>query len=116
MAAVAVVALQQRAVTPASVAVRAPLAARSSVAPAVGYGGAVMTVSGRPREALSYTVPAVATELPAAMPAARFTSYVFAHSQYSSVLGQSNVLSGLLTAEDADASSGAPSQDARSAP
>ncbi len=31
------------------------------------------------------------------MPAARLTNYVFAHSQYSSVLGQRNVLSGLLT-------------------
>ncbi len=34
------------------------------------------------------------------LPAARLTSYVFAHSRYSSVLGQSNVLSGLLA--DAD--------------
>ncbi len=34
------------------------------------------------------------------MPAARLTNYVFAHSRYSSVLGQSNMLSGLLS--DAD--------------
>lgn len=120
VAAVAVVALQQRAVTPLVAAgprvpsVGAPLVARSA-ARGVG-GGSVTAVSGKPREALSYTVPAVATALPAAMPAARFTSYVFAHSQYSSVLGQSNVLSGLLTADDADPSAGAPPQDARKAP
>ncbi len=56
---------------------------------------------GKPREPLSYTVPTAVSDAPAAMPAARLTSYVFAHSKYSSVLGQSNVLSGLLTdAED----------------
>ena len=36
----------------------------------------------------------------AALPAARLTNYIFAHSKYSSILGQSNVLSGLLA--DAD--------------
>jgi sigma-E factor negative regulatory protein RseA len=86
VAAVAVVALQQRAVSPALVAVVSPTA---------------QTVV-RPKEALSYTVPAAATaeETPPMLPAARLTSYVFAHSRYSSVLGQSNVLSGLLA--DAD--------------
>ena len=39
-------------------------------------------------------------EAAAALPAARLTNYIFAHSKYSSVLGQSNVLSGLLA--DAD--------------
>ena len=57
-------------------------------------------IDGKPREALSYTVPASVGDAPTAMPAARLTNYVFAHSKYSSVLGQSNVLSGLLT--DAD--------------
>src|SRR5271163_3426374 len=78
VAAVAVVALQQRAVSPALLAV-VPMTAQ--------------TVA-KPREALSYTVPATAPaeQTPAVLPAARLTSYVFAHSRYSSVLGQSNVL------------------------
>ncbi len=92
VAAVAVLALQQRAVDP-------PLTAQTVQA-------------GKPREALSYTVPATAGDAPAALPAARLTSYVFAHSNYSSVLGQSNVLSGLLT--DADQDTGASGADQRS--
>ena len=59
-------------------------------------------------EALSYTVPAAGDPgavtsngaggaARAPMAAARLASYVFAHSPYSSVLGQRNVLSGLLT-------------------
>src|ERR1700677_3510732 len=89
VAAVAVVALQQRAVSPALQAV-VPMTAQ--------------TVA-KPREALSYTVPAAAPaeETPALLPAARLTSYVFAHSRYSSVLGQSNVLSGLLADADEQA-------------
>ncbi len=88
VATVAIVALQQRAVTPS-----AAVTAQVIEAPAA-------------KEALSYTVPAtadVAGTVPGMMPAARLTNYVFAHSQYSSALGQSNVLSGLLTvADDAD--------------
>ncbi len=86
VAAVAVVALQQRSVSPRLRAV-VPMTAQNAV---------------KPREALSYTVPSAATadETPAMLPAARLTSYVFAHSRYSSMMGQSNVLSGLLT--DAD--------------
>jgi hypothetical protein len=62
-----------------------------------------------PREALSYTVPAAAPaeKAPAMVPAARLTSYVFAHSRYSSVLGQSNVLSGLLADDEETPGSGA---------
>ena len=86
VAAVAVVALQQRAVEPALRAAL-PVTARNAVAV-------------KPREAISYTVPAAMPEAAAALPAARLTNYVFAHSKYSSVLGQSNVLSGLLA--DAD--------------
>jgi sigma-E factor negative regulatory protein RseA len=89
--AVAVLSFQQRADLPAGVTVL-PMTAQLG-------GGA------KPREALSYTVPAAASEAPTAMPAARLTNYVFAHSKYSSVLGQSNVLSGLLTdADEQDAS------------
>jgi sigma-E factor negative regulatory protein RseA len=84
VAAVAVVGLQQRAVEPALRAAL-PISARN--------------VAAKPKEALSYTVPAV-SEAAAALPAARLTNYIFAHSKYSSVLGQSNVLSGLLA--DAD--------------
>ena len=84
VAAVAVVGLQQRAVEPA---LRATLPVSAQ------------NVAAKPKEALSYTVPAVA-EAAAVLPAARLTNYIFAHSKYSSVLGQSNVLSGLLA--DAD--------------
>jgi sigma-E factor negative regulatory protein RseA len=86
VAAVAVVALQQRAVAPTS---------RPGVAMV-----ARNIAAGQNKEALSYTTPAAVGEAPAALPAARLTNYVFAHSKYSSVLGQSNVLSGLLTAAD----------------
>jgi len=83
--AVAVLALQQRADAPA---MRAALPSTPQSHAAV------------PNEAISYTVPAALPEAPAILPAARLTNYVFAHSQYSSVLGQRNVLSGLLV--DAD--------------
>jgi sigma-E factor negative regulatory protein RseA len=86
VAAVAVVALQQRAVAP-TLRAAGPLVAQGVVA-------------ARSKEALSYTVPAAVSEAPAALPAARLTNYVFAHSKYSSMLGQSNVLSGLLSAAD----------------
>lgn len=84
VAAVAVVALQQRAFRPSAVAAVAP----PHVVPA-----AIRSSSG---EALSYTVPAAVTSAPAALPEARLTNYVFAHSNYSSLLGQRNVLSGLI--------------------
>jgi sigma-E factor negative regulatory protein RseA len=88
VAAVAVLALQQRAVAPTMPA--PPMTAQNGDA-------------GRPKEALSYTVPATVADAPSAMPAARLTNYVFAHSKYSSVLGQSNVLSELLTDTDEQA-------------
>ena len=94
VAAVAVVALQQRTVSPSLRAV-VPVMAQNVA---------------KPQEALSYTVPAVAPvdEAPPMLPAARLTSYVFAHSRYSSVLGQSNVLSGLLADADEETSSHSP--------
>ena len=89
VAAIAVFALQQRAIAP-SLTGDAPLTAQ--IRPT------------KPQEALSYTVPAAVADAPTAMPAARLTNYVFAHSKYSSVLGQSNVLSDLLTdADDSNA-------------
>lgn len=104
VAAVAVVALQQRAVAPTVHGLSPLTAQNASVA--------------QPKEAISYTVPAATPDAPQVLPAARLTNYVFAHSKYSSVLGQSNVLSGLLANADeqpavrAEASSGAAVNDA----
>ena len=91
VAAVAVLALQQRAVAPTMRAAM-PITAVNRAAP-----GAATS-----QEPLSYTVPAAVAESPTALPAARLTNYVFAHSKYSSPLGQSNGISALLTAADAD--------------
>jgi len=60
-----------------------------------------------PHEPLSYTVPATVPDAPAALPAARLTNYVFAHSKYSSVLGQNDVLNDLLAADAEDAGAAA---------
>ncbi|MGC1389096.1 MAG: sigma-E factor negative regulatory protein [Steroidobacteraceae bacterium] len=91
VAAVAILALQQLADQPA---LRAAL-------PATAHNAAAA-----PKEAISYTVPAALPDAPALLPAARLTNYVFAHSQYSSVLGQRNVLSGLLTDADEQQAAG----------
>jgi sigma-E factor negative regulatory protein RseA len=99
VAAVAVFSYQQRADAPTLVA----------ALPMTALNGAVA----KPKELLSYTVPATVAEPPAFLPAARLTNYVFAHSKYSSALGQSNVLSGLLTdadEPDADAAAAANSR------
>ncbi len=89
VAAIAVLAIERRADVPALTA-----ASQGSAVPVVA---AVRTVpAGRPREALSYTVPAAAPDNVSALPASRLTNYVFAHSKYSSALGQRNVLSGLI--------------------
>ena len=82
VAVVAVVALQQRAIAPTLRGV-SPVTAQN-----VG--------AAHPKEAISYTVPAASPAVPGVLPQARLTNYVFAHSKYSSGLGQSNVLSGLL--------------------
>jgi sigma-E factor negative regulatory protein RseA len=105
VAAIAVVALQQRAVAP-TVRAALPATVQNGAAPyarVVLNGGAAT-----PREALSYTVPATVPDAPAALPAARLTNYVFAHSKYSSVLGQNDVLNDLLSeAEPEDAAAAA---------
>ena len=88
VAAVAVVALQQRAVAPSVTAAPRMMAQNVRLA----------TVA---KEPLSYTVPAPAAA-PAMMAPARLTNYVFAHSKYSVGLGQGNLLSTLLSG-DADA-------------
>ena len=109
VAAVAVVALQQRAVAP-GVRPSATVTARSMAqgltqGMALPAQGSLLAQNGllapagalqTPREALSYTVPATSATAPAAMPPARLTNYVFAHSRYSSGLDQRGVMADLL--------------------
>ena len=106
VAAVAVVALQQRAVAPGlrpgatvtaqgmvqGMALPAQSALLAQNAVPAAPGGAPQS----PREAVSYTVPPTSGGAPAAMPPARLTNYVFAHSKYSSGLEQRGVLADLL--------------------
>jgi sigma-E factor negative regulatory protein RseA len=127
VAAVAVVALQQRAIAP-TLRTGLPVTAQNIVsAQNVTRPQAIATVqnvtmtqqasAAKPTEALSYTVPAAVSDAPTAMPAARLTNYVFAHSKYSSVMGQNDVLNDLLSAADAeDAAATDGSRDARVAP
>jgi sigma-E factor negative regulatory protein RseA len=93
VAAIAVVALQQRAVAP-TLLPAVPLTAQNA-APA---RGTVVAQSGaaQVREAISYTVPATAPAVPAAIAPARLTNYVFAHSRYSSGLDLRGVVADLL--------------------
>jgi sigma-E factor negative regulatory protein RseA len=95
VAAVAVVALQHRAVAPTLRP--AVLTAQNAVStPVQGAVAALMA----PQEAISYTVPVTLPAGPAAMPPARLTNYVFAHSKYSSGLDQRGVLADLLIEAD----------------
>jgi sigma-E factor negative regulatory protein RseA len=111
VAAIAVVALQQRAIAPtlrATLPVTVPNAATLPSGGSTPYTRvAVNEGAGPPREALSYTVPATVPDAPAALPAARLTNYVFAHSKYSSVLGQNDVLNDLLSGAEEDAGAAA---------
>lgn len=90
VAAVAVVALQQRTVTPPAATTLASTAAPPSA----------HLVRQASEPAQPYVTPKAPSTVPAMLPAARLTNYIFAHSRYSSVLGQSNVLSGLLADPD----------------
>jgi sigma-E factor negative regulatory protein RseA len=94
VAAVAVVALQHRAVAPTL----RPAVITAQNAASTPIQGAVAALA--PREAISYTVPVTLPEAPAAMPPARLTNYVFAHSKYSSGLAQRGVLADLLIEAD----------------
>jgi sigma-E factor negative regulatory protein RseA len=106
VAAIAVVALQQRAIAPALRAAQPVTVPNAMTLPGggsapfarVAQNGGIVA----PREPLSYTVPATISDAPAALPAARLTNYVFAHSKYSSVLGQNDVLNDLLSGADAE--------------
>jgi sigma-E factor negative regulatory protein RseA len=97
VAAVAVVALQQRAVAPTLRAgpAAASMTAQNVIAPQ-GPGGLPQT----PREPSSYTVPPTSTAAPSGMPQARLTNYVLAHSRYSSGLDLRGVLADLLIEAD----------------
>jgi sigma-E factor negative regulatory protein RseA len=100
VAAVAIVALQQRAISPI-LGGTSPVTAQNMTAPAkIGAPGDGPVQSGGPREPLSYTVPAAPTDAPSAISPARLTNYVFAHSKYSSGLGRRGVLADLLIEDD----------------
>jgi sigma-E factor negative regulatory protein RseA len=108
VAAVAIVALQQRAISPGLPGASAVTAQSNAVtaegnrvAPnMVAAQNASLQGGGGPREALSYTVPASPADAPLAVASGRLTNYVFAHSKYSLGLGQRSVLADLLIEED----------------
>jgi sigma-E factor negative regulatory protein RseA len=89
VATVAIVALQQRAITP-NLTAATPVTAQNVVKADTAAG----------REALSYTVPATSTDSRVRPAHARLANYVFAHSQYSSGLGQRGVLADMLIEDD----------------
>jgi negative regulator of sigma E activity len=93
VATVAIVALQQRAISPGVQAAPQNVAAAPNASAAQGGGGG-------PREALSYTVPSISADAPASIAPARLTNYMFAHSKYSSGLAQRGVLADLLIEDD----------------
>lgn len=99
VAAVAVVALQQRAAAPGW-RTGPVVTAQSPALPQAAFlaqSGAAMQA---PREAISYTVPAMTAAAASVMSPARLTNYVFAHSRYSSGLDQRGVLADLLIEAD----------------
>jgi sigma-E factor negative regulatory protein RseA len=101
VATVAIVALQQRAISPGLRVASAPTALNAQVPQSiVAAQNASVQGGGGAREALSYTVPTRSTDAPAAMSPARLTNYVFAHSKYSLGLGQRGVLADLLIEDD----------------
>jgi hypothetical protein len=58
------------------------------------------TLTAQNHEALSYTVPVSSADGSSALAPARLTNYVFAHSKYSSGLGQRGVLADMLIEDD----------------
>jgi len=98
VAAVAVVALQQRAVAP-GLRLGTPVTAQIA-APAQNAGVAAAGAVPGPREPMSYTVPAMSPAAPSAIPPARLTNYVFAHSRYSSGLDLRGVMADMLIEAD----------------
>ena len=115
VAAVAVVALQERAISPSlkpAVAVTAqstsaPRQPSSSLAtrvagsgPLLAAGTASTGVGVVPREAISYVVPAASREIRSGPLPARLTGYVFAHSRYSSGLDLRGLMTDMLIESD----------------
>jgi sigma-E factor negative regulatory protein RseA len=106
VAAFAIVALQQRAASP-NIAQVQP-AAIVKVAPGmpvadsrpVSVNPSPAALTAQNHEALSYTVPTATADSTLGMAPARLTNYVFAHSKYSSGLGQRGVLADLLIEDD----------------
>ena len=105
VAAVAIVALQQRAISPgpsASAPATAQNLAVNATVPAttvLARNQSPVQGGGGPREALSYTVP-TSSDAAAAIAPARLTNYVFAHSKYSYGLGQRGLLADLLIEDE----------------
>jgi sigma-E factor negative regulatory protein RseA len=101
VATVAIVALQQRAISPSLQTTSAITAQNASLRPIVAAEQtASVQGTGAAHEALSYTVPTSSADAPARMAPARLTNYIFAHSKYSSGLGQRGVLADLLIEDD----------------
>jgi sigma-E factor negative regulatory protein RseA len=97
VAAVAIVALQQRAISP-GISSMPVVAQIVSTAPT---GTVQPPLTAQNHEAISYTVPTPSADAPTSLAPARLTNYVFAHSKYSSALGQRGVLADLLIEDDA---------------
>jgi sigma-E factor negative regulatory protein RseA len=100
VAMVAIVALQQRAISPGLRVASAPTVQNALPQGIVAAQNASVQGGSGAREALSYTVPASSADAPAAVSPARLTNYVFAHSKYSLGLGQRGVLADLLIEDD----------------
>jgi negative regulator of sigma E activity len=115
VATVAIVALQQRAISPSprgtpaltAQAQRTGVPQSTGASQSIGVPQSILAAQnasvqggGGAREALSYTVPARSADVPAALSPGRLTNYVFAHSKYSSGLGQRGVLADLLIEDD----------------
>jgi sigma-E factor negative regulatory protein RseA len=99
VAAVAIVAMQERYVAPGVGAPGAATSAQTALSvPAAAMPAAPMLAVNR--EAISYTVPAAPANAPAAAPTGRLTNYMFAHSKYSYGLAQRGVLADLLINDD----------------
>jgi sigma-E factor negative regulatory protein RseA len=129
VAAVAIVALQQRAISPhlsaasAVTAQNVAVTAQNAAAPlkAATPNQLPLQGGGGPREALSYTVPAASTDAPLALAPARLANYMFAHSKYSTGLGQRGLLTDMLIEDEEPlpvqrAPQPAPTPDTRVAP
>jgi len=106
VAAFAIVALQQRAaspniaqVQPAAIVKVAPGMPVADSAP-VSVNSSPAALTAQNHEALSYTVPTATADSALGMAPARLTNYVFAHSKYSSGLGQRGVLADLLIEDE----------------